>query len=240
MSTECNTAPITLSSLRRQKLLLEFNGGPITSDAGALLLREADQRLGLTERAAACLRDPRNQDLIVHQQPTMVAQRIMGIACGWEDLNDHQRLRQDPLWQILTGQGVKRERRSDGPRGAAQPLASPPTLCRLEHRADRQGCGKLSALLVDLFIESHATPPDELVLDFDATDDPVHGRLALSSRLLRRQEGRFFHGYYDAYCFLPRYVYSGSFPLVAYLRPRNIDAARHAWAILKLLVDRSP
>ena len=228
MSTECNTAPIRLSPLRRQKLRLEFNGGPITSDAGALLLREADLRLRLTERAAACLRDPRNQDLIVHEQQTMVAQRIMGIACGWEDLNDHQQLREDPLWQIASGQGIKRQRRPDGKQGAAQSLASPPTLCRLEHRADREGCWKLAALLVDLFIESHPTPPEEVVLDFDATDDPMHGQ----------QEGRFFHGYYDEYCFLPLYVFCGSQPLCAYLRPSNIDASHHAWAVLKLLVDR--
>ncbi|MCL5769860.1 MAG: IS1380 family transposase [Planctomycetes bacterium] len=228
MFTECNAPPITLSSLRRQKLLLEFNGGPITSDAGALLLREADLRLRLTERAAACLRDPRNQDLILHRQRTMVAQRIMALACGWEDLNDHRQLRADPLWQIASGQGIQRLRQPDGKKGAPQPLASPPTLCRLEHRADREGCWKLSALLVDLFIESQPTPPAEVVLDFDATDDPVHGQ----------QEGRFFHGYYDEYCFLPLYVFCGSQPLCAYLRPSNIDASYHAWAVLKLLVDR--
>ena len=114
MWTECTTAPITLSSLRREKLRLEFNGGPITSDAGALLRREADLRLRLTERAAASLRDPRNQNWIVHEPQTLVAQRILGLACGWEDRDDHPRLRQYPLWQILTGQGVKRPRRLEG------------------------------------------------------------------------------------------------------------------------------
>ena len=218
MLTDCITKPISLSYLRRQKVLIEFDGGKITSDAGALLLREADRRLNLVKRMSACIPDPRDPDCIEHQQTTMIAQRVMAIACGWEDLNDHQSLRKDPLWQIVTNRGVDDE----------QPLASPPTLCRLENRVSRKTCFKLSSLMVEQFIESHREPPKELILDFDATNDPLHGH----------QEGRFFHGYYDEYCFLPLYVFCGSQLLCSYLRPSDIGAAHHAWAILSLLVKR--
>jgi hypothetical protein len=156
--------------------------------------------------------------LIEHQQQTMLAQRVLGIACGWEDLNDHHGLRIDPLMQVATERDVD----EDGP------LASPATLCRLENRIGRSTSVELSKLLVELFIESFDQPPEELILDFDATDDPIHGE----------QEGRFFHGYYDNYCFLPLYVFCGEKLLVSYLRPSNIDAARHSRAILKLLVAR--
>lgn len=218
MGTDCTTKSISLSSLRRQKLLLEFDGGRITSDAGALLLREADRRLKLVRRISGCIPDPRDPDLIEHHQRTLLSQRVMGIACGWEDLNDHQTLRDDPLWQILTNRGVD----------AQKPLASPSTLCRLENRVSRKTCARLSSLMVDLFIESYREQPKELILDFDATNDPVHGH----------QEGRFFHGYYDEYCFLPLYVFCGSRLLCAYLRPSDRGASHHAWAILSLLVKR--
>jgi hypothetical protein len=196
----------------------DFEGGSITSDAGTLLLREAAGRLHLFDRMARAIPDPREPSMIEHEQRTMLAQRVLGIACGWEDLVDHQSLRNDPLFQISTERGVD----------AKRPLAGASTLCRLENRIDRRSCVELSKLLVELFIESHATPPAELVLDFDATDDPVHGN----------QVGRFFHGYYDHYCFLPLYVFCGGQLLVAYLRPANIDAAKHSRAILKLLVAR--
>ena len=218
MLTDCTTKTITLSSLRRQKVLVEFDGGKITSDAGALLLREADQRLNLVKRISACIPDPRDPDCIEHQQTTMIAQRVMAMACGWEDLNDHQSLRKDPLWQMVTNRGIDEEK----------PLASAPTLCRLENRVSREACFKLSSLMVEQFIESHREDPKELILDFDATNDPIHGR----------QEGRFFHGYYDEYCFLPLYVFCGSQLLCAYLRSSNIGASQHAWAILSLLVQR--
>lgn len=219
MLTDCTTKPITLSSLRRQKLQMEFNGGRITSDAGAVLLREADRRLDLTRRASACIPDPRNPDLIEHEQLTLIAQRLMAIACGWEDLNDHQTLRDDPLWQVITNRGVS----------SSKPLASPSTLCRLENRTSRKACARLASLMVELFIESYrGEEPKELILDFDATNDPVHGQ----------QEGRFFHGYYDEYCFLPLYVFCGSQLLCSYLRPSNVDASHHAWAVLSLLAKR--
>ncbi len=218
MPTDCNSAAITFTPLGRRQLLAAFDGGRITSDAGALLLREVAGRSGLFERMAACVPDPREPAMIEHDQRTMLAQRVLGIACGWEDLNDHHGLRVDSLMQVAS------EREADEKR----PLASPATLCRLENRVDRGACVELSKLLVELFIESFDSPPQELVLDFDATDDPIHGG----------QEGRFFHGYYDSYCYLPLYVFCGEKLLVSYLRPSNIDASKHSRAILKLLVTR--
>ena len=216
--TECNRSSILFSSHGRRSVEARFDGGSLTSDAGALLLREADRRLGLTAELDVVIPDPRNQDLIVHQQLTMLRQRIYGIALGNEDLNDHQGLREDPLMQLATERGIRED----------LPLASPPTLCRLENRITRPVLVAMAKVLVENFIASYATPPAELILDFDATDDPIHGN----------QVGRFFHGYYDQYCFLPLYVFCGDRLLTAYLRPANIDAAKHAWAILSLLVKR--
>jgi hypothetical protein len=212
------TVLLLYNTLGRRQLLAEFTGGKITSDAGALLLREVAGRSKLFERMAAAVPDPRDPALTEHDQRTMLAQRVLGIACGWEDLNDHHGLRVDPLMQAASERDVDEDR----------PLASPATLCRLENRVDRAACVELSGLLVELFIESFDSPPAELVLDFDATDDPVHGG----------QEGRFFHGYYGGYCYLPLYVFCGEKLLVSYLRPSNIDAARHSRAVLKLLVTR--
>jgi len=213
-----NRSCLRFSSLKPQKITSDFNGGRLTSDAGALLLRQADRQLGLTRRMTACISDPRDPNKTEHSQRTMLAQRIFAIAMGYEDLNDHQSLREDPLFALLAGQ------RPD----PAAPLASPPTLCRFENGIDRSVLVGLSKTLVDTFIASQQEPPDELILDFDATDDRVHGQ----------QEQRFFHGYYDDYCFLPLYVFCGDHLLAAYLRPSNIDAALHSRAILKLLCQR--
>jgi len=206
------------ASLNRKIIQADFNGGSITSDAGALLLRELDKRIGLTEAISSCIPDPRHPLYTVHQQRTMLAQRIFGIALGYEDLNDHQSLRNDPLFQIISERGIEDD----------QPLASPPTLCRLENRVSRKALARISEVFVETFIRSYKKAPDELILDFDATDDLVYGN----------QEMRFFHGYYDHYCFLPLYVFCGSQLLVAYLRPSNIDGAMHSRAILKLLVEK--
>jgi hypothetical protein len=216
--TDCTTKPIEFSRLKRRKIQADFNGGTLTSDAGAVLLREVDRGLGLIDALNSCIPDPRYQDLIIHTQKTLLAQRIFGIALGYEDLNDHQTLRQDPLFQTLTERGIDEE----------QPLASPPPLCRLENRITRSSLVRMAEVFVEQFIVSHKTPPNELILDFDATDDPVHGN----------QVSRFFHGYYDHYCFLPLYVFCGEQLLVSYLRPSKIDAAKHSRAILKLLVTR--
>ncbi len=216
--TDCTTEPLLFSSLKRQRIQADFCGGRLTSDGGALLLREADRSLGLIDAINACIDDLRNPFFIAHSQRTLLAQRIFGIALGYEDLNDHQSLREDPLFQVLSERGIR----------ADLPLASPSTLCRLENRVSRQALGKIAEVLVETFIRSQTTAPEELILDFDPTNDPVHGN----------QEMRFFHGYYDQYCFLPLYVFCGSQLLVAYLRPANIDGAKHSRAILKLLVRR--
>jgi len=214
--TDCTTEPLLFSSLKRQIIQADFRGGWLTSEGGALLLREVDRSLGLIDAINACIVDPRNPFFIAHSQRTLLAQRIFGIALGYEDLNDHQSLREDPLFQVLSERGVRVD----------LPLASPPTLCRLENRVDRQALGQIAEVFVETFLRSQTTTPEELILDFDPTNDPVHGK----------QEMRFFHGYYDQYCFLPLYVFCGSQLLVAYLRPANIDGAKHSRAILKLLV----
>ncbi|MGH7177776.1 MAG: IS1380 family transposase [Tepidisphaeraceae bacterium] len=216
--TECNAQPIVFSSLARRQVVADFGGGAIVSDAGALLLREVDRKLGLIDQLDAVIPDPRNPELIIHRQSTMLRQRIFAIALGYEDGNDHQSLRDDPLMQLVSERGIDPD----------QPLASPPTLCRLENRVRRRTLFDIAKVFVDVFIASHKEPPTELVLDFDATDDPVHGN----------QLNRFFHGYYDGYCFLPLYVFCGDHLLCAYLRPADIDPAKHAWAILSLLVKR--
>jgi hypothetical protein len=158
--------------------------------------------------------DPRNPKLIHHPQLSLLRQRIYGLCLGYEDLNDHATLRTDPGIQTA----VERD----------EALGSAATLCRLENRITRESAVRLHEVLLDRFIASFQSPPEELILDFDATDDPLHGR----------QEGRFFHGYYDRYCFLPLYAFCGEQLLIAYLRPSNIDGAKHAWAILALLVKR--
>ena len=216
--TDCNRDPLFFSSLGPKVVVADFRGGRLTTDAGALLLREVAERIGLFDALNAAIPDPRNPAFIIHDQRVMIAQRVTAIALGYEDLNDHQNLRADPILQLAAGK----------PPEVDLTLASPPTLCRLENRVGRKALVKLAAALVDQFIAAHPTPPGHLILDFDATDDLVHGE----------QEGRFFHGYYDHYCFLPLYVFCGDELLAAYLRPSNIDAAKHARAVLKLLVEK--
>jgi hypothetical protein len=211
---KCNDELFVFPSFDRRKIEASFQGGEVSSDGGVLLLREADRRLGLCKALDAALPDPRDPELITHEQIDLLRQRIYGLALGYEDLNDHDTLRHDLAWQSA----VERD----------QALGSSPTLCRLEARASRRSAVAMHAVLLEKFIASFAAVPAELVLDFDATDDRIHGS----------QEGRFFHGYYGDWCFLPLYVFCGEQLLVSYLRPSNIDAARHAPAILKLLVTR--
>ena len=212
--TDCKAQPLLFPSFDRRQIEARFQGGDVSSDGGVMLLREADRRLGLTRSLDTALPDSRDADRISHPQLDLLRQRIYGIALGYEDLNDHDTLRHDLAWQTA----VERD----------EPLASSPTLCRLEARASRRSAVAMHAVLVEQFIHGFKSAPSELVLDFDATDDRVHGL----------QEGRFFHGYYGDWCFLPLYVFCGEQLLVSYLRPSNIDAARHAGAILKLLVAR--
>lgn len=211
---ECNDELFEFPSFDRRRIEGSFRGGDVSSDGGVMLLREADRRLGLTCALDVALPDPRDPDLITHEQIDLLRQRIYGLALGYEDLNDHDTLRHDLAWQSA----VERD----------EALGSSPTLCRLEARASRRSAVAMHAVLLEKFIASFAAAPTELVLDFDATDDRIHGL----------QEGRFFHGYYGDWCFLPLYVFCGEQILVSYLRPSNIDAARHAPAILKLLVAR--
>jgi len=209
--TNCTQAIFNFPVLKRRKVQAEFSGGEITSDGGALLLRQIDRRLGLMKAVDAVIPDPRNPDYITHTQLSLLRQRVYGLGLGYEDLNDHKTLRNDPALQTA----VDRE----------QELGSQSTLCRLEGRTGRKAAVDIHKVLIDQFVASFDAPPDELILDFDATDDPIHGS----------QEGRFFHGYYDHYCFLPLYVFCGDQLLVSYLRSSNIDGAKHAWAILALL-----
>lgn len=194
--TECITTSLPFASLGSRRVEADFSGGSLTTDAGGLLLRQADQRLGLLDALDRTIPDPRNPEQISHSQRSLLVQRVFGIALGYEDLNDHTHLRHDPLWQAL----AERAPNSD------QPLSSASTLCRLENRVQRRTLFEMARVLVEQFIASFDEPPECLVLDFDATDDPVHGH----------QEGRFFHGYYDGYCFLPLYVFCGDQLLVAY------------------------
>lgn len=212
--TDCN--PQQLSFFRCKGRVVEalFEGGDITSNGGALLLRQADRRLGLTERVAKALCDPRRKASCIHDALSMVRQRVYGLALGHEDLNDHGELRRDLARQTAVDRDVA--------------LASAPTLCRFERRAGREEALRLHEVLMEQFMASHERAPRRLILDFDATDDRVHGR----------QAGRHYHGYYRHYCFLPLYVFCGDRLLAAYLRPGKSGAAKHAWAVLALLVKR--
>ena len=226
MQTQCNQESFPFHPLKERQVVGQFDGGAITSDAGGLLLREVEKRTGILARFAACFRDHRKPEQVEHTVGELVAQRVYALALGYEDLNDHEQLRRDPLLAVLAEKadptGESRVRGRD--RGKA--LAGKSTLNRLELTKAEVGGkerykkialdqGAVDRLLVEVFLEAHAQPPAEIVLDLDATDDPVHGN----------QEGRFFHGYYGHYCYLPLYIFCGDFLLCARLRPSNIDAS---------------
>jgi hypothetical protein len=216
MPTECIPDLFGFARVEGRAVVAGFDGGAITSDAGGLLLGATDRAIGLVDRFAGCFEDRRCQALIEHEVTTLVGQRVFGIALGYEDLNDHDRLRHDPLLAVLAGKLTAR--RSD-----CAPVAGKSTLNRLElSRPEPSLYHKISHdpeavadLFVTLFLEAHARSPKQIILDLDATDDPLHGH----------QEGRFFHGYYDCYCYLPLYIFSGRHLLAARLRPANIDAS---------------
>jgi len=212
--TECIQESFEFPACKRRVVEANFQGGDITSDGGVLLLRQADRVLGLSDAVAHVLDDPRRQASIEHATSSLLRQRLYALALGYEDLNDHHQLRRDLALQTA----VDRD----------ELLASSSTLCRFENRADRDTAWRLHEVLVEQFIASFKRSPKKLILDFDATDDAVHGR----------QDGAQFHGYYDHYCFLPLYVFCGDQLLVSYLRHARIDGAKHAWAILALLVKR--
>lgn len=210
--TECNQSSFGFEPFGRREIVARFDGGTISSDGGALLLRQTDKRLNLLPRLAECFLDGRNQDLVEHTLSEMLAQRIYGLALGYEDLNDHEQLRKDPLFGVLAG-------RTD----TETALAGKSTLNRLELGAGTKNRYKkitfwkeaIDELLVNVFLEAHQQAPEQIILDVDSTDLPLHGK----------QEGRFFHGYYDNYCYLPLYVFCGEHVLCARLRESNHDAA---------------
>ena len=216
MPTECSAECIEFGMVEGRPVEAAFDAGLVTSDAGALLLGAADRAIGLTERFAACFHDERRQELIEHEVATLVSQRVFAIAQGYEDLNDHDELRNDPMMAVLAGKLA-------AGREDCAPVAGKSTLNRLElSRLQPTRYHKISHnptairdLLVDVFLEAHDRAPKEIVLDLDATDDPLHGE----------QEGRFYHGYYDCYCYLPLYVFCGRDLLVARLRRADKDAA---------------
>ena len=219
MPTECSAEHFDFGTVEGRAVEAAFDGGLVSSDAGALLLGATDRAIGLIDRFAACFHDERREDLIEHEVATLVGQRVFGIALGYEDLNDHDELRHDPLMAVLAGKLAAR-------REDCAPVAGKSTLNRLElskleptryHKISHNPMA-IKNLLVDLFVEAHARPPKQIILDLDATDDPLHGE----------QEGRFFHGYYDCYCYLPLYVFCGRHLLVAKLRSADMDAAAGA------------
>lgn len=200
--------------LGRRIIETNFQGGDLTSDAGLLLLRRFDKKIGLSQSAGRALSDSRLPERVKHRKEDLFTQRLYGLCCGYEDLNDHQQLRDDPLFQTCLAK--------------ESALGSSSTLCRMDASATRQDIINLHEVLFEQFIAAHPVPPKELILDFDASDIPLHGD----------QEGKQFHGYYDHYCFLPLYVYCGQYLLACILRNSRVDGAKHAGAVLKLLVKK--
>ncbi len=216
MPTECTPDLFGFAPVEGREVVAAFDGGAISSDAGSLLLGATDRAIGMMDRFASCFHDERRQELIEHEIATLVGQRVFGIALGYEDLNDHDDLRHDPMMAVLAGK--LEARRED-----CAPVAGKSTLNRLElskleptryHKISHNPVA-IKRLAVDLFLEAHERAPKQIILDLDATDDPLHGD----------QEGRFFHGYYDCYCYLPLYVFCGRHLLAAKLRRASVDAA---------------
>ena len=219
MPTQCRPEPMAFARVEGRRVVADFDGGALTSDTGGLLLGETDRAIRLVERFAACFRDARRPEFVEHRVATLVGQRVFAIALGYEDLNDHDDLRHDPTMATLAGK--LSARRSD-----CAPAAGKSTLNWLElsrevasryHKFSHDPA-QIERLFADLFLEAHAKPPRQIVIDLDATDDPLRGQ----------QEGRFFHGFYDAYCYLPLYVFCGRHLLAAKLRTSDSDGSAGA------------
>ena len=228
MPTQCNQKRFGFHPLGRREIRAEFDGGAISSEGGGLLLREVEKRTAIVRQFAACFTDYRKPDLIDHTVVELVAQRVYGLALGYEDLTDHDELRNDPLLAVLVEKSNPQEA-----------LAGKSTLNRLELTKATASAKErykkivldhaaVDRLLVEVFVQAHTKPPKQIVLDLDATDDPLHGQ----------QEGRFFHGYYGHYCYLPLYIFCGEFLLCARLRASNIDASAGSLEELKRIVKQ--
>lgn len=229
MSTECIADSLEFQEAHGRAVVARFDGGTLTSDGGAVLLREVERATGILRQFTACFTDHRAASRIEHTVASQVAQRVYGLALGYEDLNDHDALRADPLLAVLAGSADPTGTARRNPRDVGKALAGKSTLNRLELTASAVGANErykkitvdhaaVDRLFVDVFVQAHAAAPAAIVLDLDATDDPVHGA----------QEGRFFHGYYGHYCYLPLYIFAGEHLLCARLRPANIDASAGA------------
>ena len=224
--TECTQSSFDLQAHFSREVIARFDGGTMTSDAGAVLLRETDRRLNLAPRLAACFEDHRQPWLVSHTVKEMVAQRLYGLALGYEDLNDHDQLREDPLLAVLSGKA----------RVGEQPLAGKSTLNRMEQGGEKPSRYKkiqyrpedIDELLIQVFLEAHGEAPQQIVLDLDTTDLPLEGH----------QEGRFFHGYYDSYCYLPLYIFIGEHLLCARLRKADQDGAAGSTDEVARIVSR--
>jgi len=228
MQTQCTTQKLSFKGLGDRRVEAQFTAERITTDTGGLLVREVAEKMNLFEKAAGCFTDYRDRDRREHEVKQLLAQRVMGLVQGYEDLNDHDELREDPTWGALAGKedptGENRTQEAD----EGKPLASKATLGRLEHappageETDRYHritakADRIADLFVDLFVEDLEEPGEPIVLDLDATDDPLHGK----------QEGRFFHGYYDCYCYLPLYIFCGEELLCAKLRRSDGHVRQH-------------
>src|SRR6516162_665248 len=221
--TECNQSSFGFQACGSREIVARFDGGTMSSDGGALLLRQTDERLNLLPRLAECFLDGRQQERVEHSVQEMISQRVYGLALGYEDVNDHEQLRSDPLFGVLAA----REE-------VERPLAGKSTLNRLELGDGTEDRYKkitfwkqgVDELMVSVFLESKDKPPEEIILDLDTTDLPLHGE----------QEGRFFHGYYDSYCYLPLYIFCGDQVLCARLRQSNSDAAAGCLAEIQRIV----
>src|SRR5210317_1111910 len=238
MKTECTKKRYHFQALGRRDIVADFSGGTITSDGGGLLLREVEKRTNILERFAKCFIDHRDQKRIEHTVQELISQRVYGLALGYEDLNDHDDLSRDKLLAVIVGKADPTGSCRELARDKGKPLAGKSTLNRLEltpEDADSRSRYKkivmnqdaIDNFFVDAFIASYSEPPVRIVLDADATDDPLHGN----------QEGRFFHGYYKSYCYLPLYIFCGDELLCARLRPSNIDAATGTVAELERIVS---
>lgn len=237
--TQCNQSTLTFQPLGSREVVAAFDGGKVTSDGGGLLLREIEQRFHFVERFARCFTDHRDPERIEHTLQELVQQRVFGLCLGYEDLNDHDQLRHDPLLAVLAGKTDPLGERRLSPADRGKGLAGKSTLNRLEltppgassssrYKKIVGNVADMQRFLVEAYIAQQRTRPERIVLDVDATNDPLHGH----------QLGRFFHGYYDEYCYLPLYIFCGDHPLCALLRPSDIDGAAGALKQIQRIVER--